>query len=38
MEVTLEQQLSKLLNAYSHSYDVERNITVENTTYPAMAT
>ena len=38
MEITLEQCLSKLLDAYSHTYDIDRDVTVEDTVYPAMAT
>ena len=38
METTLEQRLSKLLDAYSHTYDIDRDVTVEDTVYPAMAT
>ena len=38
METTLEQQLSKLLDAYSHAYDIDRDVRVEDTVYPAMAT
>ena len=37
MEMTREQRLSKLLDAYSHHYDIERDVTVEHITYPAMA-
>ena len=38
MDLTPEQQLNRLLDAYSHAYDVERDVTVEDTVYPAMAT
>lgn len=38
MDITLEQRLNKLLDAYSHAYDVERNVAAEDTIYPAMAT
>lgn len=38
MDLTPEQQLNRLLDAYSHAYDVERNVAVEDTIYPAMAT
>ena len=38
MEPSLEQRLSKLLDAYSHAYDIDRDVTVEDTVYPAMAT
>ena len=38
MEIILEQCLSKLLDAYSHTYDIDRDVTVEDTMYPAMAT
>ena len=38
MDLTPEQQLNRLLDAYSHAYDVERDVTVGDTVYPAMAT
>ena len=38
MEANLEQRLSKLLDAYSHTYDIDRDVTVEGITYPATAT
>ncbi|MDY3225418.1 MAG: hypothetical protein SOW84_06045 [Candidatus Faecousia sp.] len=38
MDLTLSQRLDKLLDAYSHAYDIDREITVEDTVYPAMAT
>ena len=38
MEITLEQRLNKLLDAYSHAYDIDRDVRVEDTVYPAMAT
>ena len=37
MELTREQCLDKLLDAYSHHYDIERDVTVEGGSYPAMA-
>ena len=38
MEANLDQLLDKLLDAYSHVYDIDRNVCVEDTVYPAMAT
>ena len=38
MEITLQQRLDKLLDAYSHQYDIERNVAVEDCCYPATAT
>ena len=38
MEVSLQERLDKLLDAYSHLYDIDRDVTVEDTTYPATAT
>ena len=38
MDLSLEQRLNKLLDAYSHTYDIDRDVTVEDTVYPAMAT
>ena len=38
MDLSLEQRLNKLLDAYSHVYDIDRNVCVEDTVYPAMAT
>ncbi len=38
MESTLQERLDKLLDAYSHLYDIEREVTVEDFTYPATAT
>ena len=38
MEITLEQRLDKLLDAYSHICDIDRDVRVEDTVYPAMAT
>ena len=38
MEMTKQERLEKLLNAYSHHYDIERDVTVDGTYYPAMAT
>lgn len=38
MEITLHQRLDKLLDAYSHQYDIERNVAVEDCCYPATAT
>ena len=38
MEITLQQRLDKLLDAYSHQYDIERNVEAEGFCYPATAT
>ena len=38
MEPNLLAQLDKLLNVYSHQYDIERDGTVEGGVYPAAAT
>ena len=37
MDLSLEQRLNKLLDAYSHVYDIDRDVCVEDTVYPAMA-
>lgn len=37
MEVTLRERLEKLLNAYSHHYDIFRDVQVEGGTFPAAA-
>ena len=38
MEITLQQRLDKLLDAYSHQYDIERNAEAGGCCYPATAT
>ena len=38
MEITLQERLNKLLDAYSHQYDIDRDVEVEGFTYPATAT
>ena len=38
MELTLQETLEKLLSAYSHLYDIDRSVQVEDITYPATAT
>lgn len=38
MEMTKQERLDKLLNAYSHHYNTERDVTVDGTYYPAAAT
>ena len=38
MEITLQQRLDKLLDAYSHQYDIERNVATSGFCYPATAT
>jgi len=37
MEMTLQERLEKLLNAYSHYYDIERDVTENGVSFPAMA-
>lgn len=37
MEQTLQEKLDKLLNAYSHHYEIQRNVAVDGVTYPALA-
>ena len=37
MEMTLQERLDKLLNAYSHYYDIARDVTVEGGSFPATA-
>ena len=38
MEIAMQEQLNKLLDAYSHQYDIARNVEVEGFVYPATAT
>lgn len=38
MEQTLEQRLGKLLDAYSHHYDIDREVQIGERTFPATAT
>lgn len=38
MDITLSAQLYKLLDAYSHQYDIERDVEVEGGHFPAGAT
>jgi len=38
MKSELQTQLDKLLNAYSHQYDIARDVTVEGGYFPATAT
>ena len=38
MELTLQERLNKLLDAYSHLYDIERDVEVDGTVFPATAT
>ena len=38
MEIALQERLNKLLDAYSHLYDIDRDVEVEGFTYPATAT
>ena len=38
MKSSLQEKLSKLLNAYSHLYDIERDVMVEGQFFPAAAT
>ena len=37
MEMTRQERLEKLLNAYSHHYDIDRDVTVAGGSYPATA-
>jgi len=37
MEMTRQERLEKLLNAYSHYYDIERDVVVEGGSFPAAA-
>lgn len=37
MEMTLEGRLDRLLDIYSHNYDIERDVTVDGGWYPATA-
>ena len=37
MDISHEEHLKKLLDAYSHHYDIERDVTVEGGSFPAMA-
>jgi len=37
MELTKQERLEKLLNAYSHHYDIERDVQVEGGAFPAAA-
>ena len=37
LEPTLQERLEKLLNAYSHYYDIARDVQVEGGAYPATA-
>ena len=37
MEMTKQERLEKLLNAYSHHYDIERDVRVDGGEYPAAA-
>ena len=36
--IAMQERLEKLLNAYSHRYDIERNVEVEGGSFPATAT
>ena len=38
METALQERLNKLLDAYSHSYDIDRDVEEEGRTWPATAT
>ena len=38
MEMTLQERLDKLLKAYSHHYDIDRDVHTEEGDYPATAT
>ena len=38
MELTLQERLDKLLDVYSHLYDIERDVEIAGNSYPAAAT
>lgn len=38
METQMQERLNRLLDAYSHQYDIDRNVDVEGFVYPATAT
>ena len=38
MNIEMQEKLDKLLNAYSHQYDIDRDVTVEGGSFPATAT
>lgn len=38
METAMQERLNKLLDAYSHSYDITRDVTEEDSSWPATAT
>ena len=38
MEISLQERLNKLLDAYSHQYDIDRDVEVDGFCYPASAT
>ena len=38
METQLQKRLNKLLDAYSHLYDIDRDVEIEGVSYPATAT
>ena len=37
MEMTKQERLERLLNAYSHHYDLERDVVIDGVSFPAMA-
>ena len=37
MEMTKQERLERLLNAYSHHYDIEREVVIDGVSFPAMA-
>ena len=37
MDMTMQERLDKLLNAYSHHYDIAREVTVDGGSFPATA-
>ena len=37
MEMTKQDRLEKLINAYSHHYDIERDVVIDGVSFPAMA-
>ena len=38
MDIEMQKKLDKLLNAYSHQYNIERDVVVEGGSFPAAAT
>ena len=38
MTIEMQNRLEKLLSAYSHQYNIDRDVTVEGGSFPATAT